>query len=95
MYHLIKENHVPLVKAILSVIATQKPRSESAQIMPYLTLSSLNVSEAHAQFVIAQLAALGFINDKKRHWSLTFEGKDMLNKIAPPLNEGVKIVSMH
>lgn len=89
MHHLIKDNHIPLVKAILSAIESLHPSSESVQISSYLTASRLNVSEAHAQLVVAQLAAFGFIQNKDRHWALTFEGKDMLNKIAATTSEAV------
>ena len=78
MHHFIKENHVPVVKAVLGVIETLCPSAEEAELTPL----SLNISRTHARFVVEQLIVFELIQNRGEHWYLTSKGKDLLNKLA-------------
>ncbi|MCE7729610.1 hypothetical protein [Vibrio campbellii] len=82
MHQLIQENHAPLVQAVLSTIENTCPNQKAFQAALCLLSSHFKVSEVHTQFVVTQLSVLGLIQKREGYWLLTFEGRDLLSKIA-------------
>lgn len=70
----IKNDKKPLIKNVLTAIEQRNPQ-HAAEIQT-------QASTWHVMFLMEQLDCFGFIELVGQHWFLTFDGKDLLNRLV-------------
>ncbi|MBE3899181.1 hypothetical protein HJ158_08165 [Vibrio parahaemolyticus] len=70
----IKNDQKPLIKNLLTTIEQHNPQ--------HATQIETEASTWHVMFLMEQLDYFGFIELVGQHWFITFDGKDLLNRLG-------------